>query len=339
MNIGTGGTSPLGENPLVTVVMPVFNVAPYFERCISSVVGQTYHNLQIVVVDDGSDDGSSDLCDQWASRDSRIEVTHLPKNMGQAHAHNIALRAARGQLFAFVDSDDYVVPHFIATLLQVMRDTDADIAECAWKETHTSQFTPPATPQSGKPSSVKVFSADEAIVDSFYQRTLTSSLCRRLYRAHVLSGYEFHEGKIFEDLAAEYPTLSACRRVAYVDETLYYYLHHFTSTMGAFTVKRTVVIDVLEQLEQDVAAHHPAHLGAVRSRLLSAYFNILMLCPGGGEYDAIVDRCWRGIRRLRWGCLGDPNVRFKNKAAILASVLGNRFVRLISTGKRANTLN
>lgn len=334
MNIGTGVTSPLGENPLVTVVMPVFNVAPYFERCIGSVVGQTYSNLQIVLVDDGSDDGSSDLCDEWASRDSRIEVTHLPQNMGQAHARNVALRAARGELYAFVDSDDYVVPHFIATLLQVLRNTDADIAECAWKETQASQFTPPTPAQAGRPPRVTVFSGDEAIIDSFYQRTLTCSLCRRLYRAHVLTGYKFHEGKIFEDLAAEYPTLSACRRVAYVDGTLYYYLHHTTSTMGAFTSKRTVVIDVLEQLEHDVASQHPSHLGAVRSRLLSAYFNILMLCPGSGEYRTIVERCWQGICRLRWGCLCDSNVRLKNKGAILASVFGCRIFRIISTGKR-----
>ena len=114
--------------PLISVVVPVYRVEAYLDHCIQSIVEQTYSNLEILLVDDGSPDKSGEICDRWAQRDSRIRVIHK-QNAGAGAARNTALDAASGALIAFVDSDDYLHPNMFSHLYSLMRD-GVDIAEC-----------------------------------------------------------------------------------------------------------------------------------------------------------------------------------------------------------------
>ena len=114
--------------PLISVVVPVYRVEKYLDHCIQSIAAQTYPNLEILLVDDGSPDGSGAICDRWAEKDSRIRVFHK-QNAGAGAARNTALDAAAGELIAFVDSDDYLQPNMYAHLYGLMKD-GVDIAEC-----------------------------------------------------------------------------------------------------------------------------------------------------------------------------------------------------------------
>ena len=120
------------EEPLISVIVPVYKVEPYLDKCISSIVNQTYKNLEIILVDDGSPDNCPAMCDAWAEKDSRIRVLHQ-RNQGGGAARNAGLDLTSGSLIAFVDSDDYIAPVMYAHLYELLK-SGADIAECSYVE-------------------------------------------------------------------------------------------------------------------------------------------------------------------------------------------------------------
>lgn len=315
----------------VSVIVPVYNVVDYLPQCLDSIVRQTYAHLEIILVDDGSTDGSGDLCDQWAQCDSRIRVIHKP-NGGPSEARNAALDVMTGQLVMMVDSDDYISPDCIETLMAVMHDTGSDLSIGSWR---LFAGSPPACEANGKPFNVKTFGRDEAIQMVFYQNTITNSPCSRLYKASLFDQVRFPEGMLYEDLAIIYPILLKLSLVAYADHVVYFYRQHAASITGHFTRQRTDVLKVMENLERQMQHENQQYLPAVRSRLLSAYFNILLLCPDQPDYAPVADHCWRGIKRLRWGCLRDRNVRMKNRLGILASVTGQKVFTTLFRGRVA----
>ena len=120
------------NNELVSVIVPVYKVEPYLDRCVASILAQTYPNLEVILVDDGSPDNCPALCDAWAQRDARIRVIHK-KNGGQSDARNVGLDAASGAYISFVDSDDYIAENFIETLYDLLHEYHTDISAVHWK--------------------------------------------------------------------------------------------------------------------------------------------------------------------------------------------------------------
>ncbi len=304
---------------LVSVIVPVYNVAPYLTRCVQSIVDQTHRNLEIWLVDDGSTDGGGDLCDEWAGRDGRIRVIHQP-NAGLSAARNAALHRISGTLVTMVDSDDLLTPRCVQTLLQAMQATGADIAVGAHRD-----FTDESDIRTAKPSGrLRCYTAHDALRRIFYQHHLTHSAWGRLYKTSLFSNLDYPEGMLYEDLAVIYPLLRRARRVAVTNEVVYHYRQRPTSILGTFNPRREDVLNILHDLERTVAAEQPDLLPAVRSRLLSASFNMLLLSPSTTDYQSLHNRCWANIRRLRGACFTDRRVRLKNKLGILASLLGRR---------------
>ena len=309
--------------PLISVIVPVYNAEKYLDQCIESIVAQSYLHLEILVVDDGSTDSSSILCDRWAERDERIRVIHQP-NGGHSAARNAALDVMSGDLVMMVDSDDVIHPDFTATLLKLQQSTDADIAVGAYIPFYGDkpEFPAIATPVTHR------YSQQEALLTVFYQCGFDHSPWGRLYKASLFSDLRFPLGIIYEDLAIIYPMLKQCNLIVTTSQVLYGYRQHDSSSMRVFTPSRADVLDVCEKLEIEMSDHDKQYLKAVRSRLLSAYFNILLLSSQdkSGQYSQLGDRCWAGIKRLRRDCLTDSNVRRKNKLGILASFFGRRFL-------------
>ena len=310
--------------PLISVIVPAYNAEAFLDQCLESIVAQTYRHLEILVVDDGSTDSTGAICDRWAQRDDRFRVIHQP-NGGHSVARNVALDAMTGELVAMVDSDDVLHPEFTATLLDVMQQTGADIAVGGYIP---FQSATPDFPDAVETSPIKRYTRQESILAVLYQRGLTHSPWGRLFKASLFDTVRFPPGIIYEDLAVIYPLLSRCTLVASVGCQLYGYRWHEGNSMNVFSPRRTAVLDVCEQLERQMQNEAPQFLGAARSRLLSAYFNILLLSRQNqaGEYRQLQDRCWQGIKRLRRQCLTDPMVRCKNKIGILASYLGRDFL-------------
>lgn len=312
------------EGALVSIIVPIYNVEVYIDRCVDSILTQSYRNLEVILVDDGSNDGSGERCNHWAACDSRVKVVHQD-NAGLSAARNAALDMMTGDFVVMVDGDDYIAPHCIDAFLNLISTTGADLAAAAW--TLFDDGTEPAAPDDK--AQVSVFDSHEAIDEVFYQHTLTNSACAKMYRARLFDDLRYPVGMLYEDLAIIYPLLQTVNSVAHTSQPLYYYRQRRGGSItSTFSRRRTHVLDIMEQLEERVDLEARQHLPAVRSRLLSAYFNILLLCPSDGTVDDIVARCWRGIKRLRLDCLGDPRVRRKNKLGILLSYLGSGALRL-----------
>lgn len=321
----------MNSEPLISVIVPVYNVEQYLERCLQSIVSQTYARLEIIVVDDGSTDGCPSLCDQWAQRDSRICVIHK-LNGGLSDARNAAMDVMKGELVTMIDSDDWIEPEYVSTLLKLMLATDADVTVGGWSEVDENGKIVGFV--SNKEKKPMVYSRDQALNDIFYQKDLTHSAWGRLYRTELFNRLRYPVGMLYEDLAIAYTLYSRTSRVAQCFSPLYNYMQRSTSILGTFKPQRTHVLDILDKLEKQVRNQEPKLLPAVQSRRLSAHFNILLLCPDKPEYESIRERCWNGIRQLRGHCFTDPHIRFKNRLGIVASVLGmNRFVKVFSRHK------
>ncbi len=320
------------ESRLVSVIVPVYNVKSYLPRCLESIVAQDYSHLEVILVDDGSTDGSSDLCDLWAARDPRIKVIHKA-NEGPGQARNTGLDAAQGSYVAFIDSDDYVHPQFIGRLHRHALEQDAEVVLCRWVEFEDDNPAqlPPVT---DNPRLIEM-TGMEALRRIFYQDEITHSPWGRLYRRDLFAQHRFSEKYVYEDLELIYPLLKQVHKVVETDERLYAYMLRPTSLMRTFNAQRTVVLDIMDDLERQVVANDSCLLPAVRSRKLSANFNMLKLMPrDDASYTPLFDHCWAAVKQLRWGCLVDSHVRLKNKMGILLSLLGKKMtIRLLNSAK------
>lgn len=313
----------MSQEPLISVLVPAYNAEAFLEQCLESIVAQTYRHLEIIVVDDGSTDNSGAISDRWAERDDRIRVIHQP-NGGHSAARNTALDAMTGELMMMVDSDDVIHPEFTATLFGLMLEHNADIAVTGY----TAFFGSEPNFSRRRDGSPRLYDQQQAMLAVFYQHGLTHSPWGRLFKATLFDGIRFPLGIIYEDLAIIYPLLRKCHRVVAIDDVLYGYRQHVSNSMRVFSPKRAAVLEVCENLERQMQREDPQYVEAVRSRLLSAYFNILLLGHQDkrGDHRQLEDRCWNGIKRLRNKCLLDPNVRVKNKLGIMASYMGRRFL-------------
>ena len=231
-----------------------------------------------------------------------------------------------GEVVAMVDSDDVLHPEFASALLRVMQQTDADVAVGGYIPFYHD--APDFSGANGAGDTIRRYDQHDAMLAVLYQQGLTHSPWGRLFKASLFDGIRFPLGIIYEDLAIIYPLLRRCTLVASTGRTLYGYRQHAGNSMRVFSPRRTAVLDVCEGLERQMQNDDPQYLKAARSRLLSAYFNIMLLShqDKDGDYSQLQDRCWAGIKRLRWQCLLDPMVRSKNKLGILVSYLGRTFL-------------
>ena len=314
------------SEPLISVIVPVYNVEGYLDQCLESIVSQSYRHLEILVVDDGSTDASGDKCDRWAERDDRIRVIHQP-NGGLSAARNTALDAMTGEWVIMVDSDDILHRDAAAVLLDTIQHQQADMVIGDYIPIY-DDATPQWPVNSSQPAQYQVYSQHEALLAIFYQRGLTHSAWARIYRSSLFDDIRYPVGQLYEDLAIIYPLLKKCDKVVKTPQVVYGYRQRQGSILGNFSPRRADVLNICEQLESNTLHNDKQYTAAVRSRLLSAYFNILLLSnqDKNTDHKALQDRCWTGIRRLRRACLFDPQVRRKNKLGVLASYLSKRFL-------------
>lgn len=223
---------------LVSIVVPVYNTEKYLERCINSIIVQTYTNLEIIIVDDGSTDGSSKLCDGLAQEDSRIRVIHKC-NGGQSTARNTGVEIACGKYISFIDSDDYVHRDYISTLVKVKERVRAQIVQCGIRKVDSQSAITDGDMAEGKRI---LLSGKNAVLNREYK----VSACAKIYDLHLFRSIEFPEGQYFEDEATYYKLAILCRNICIISEELYLYFQSPTSTTRN-NLFRNDFIDVCEQ--------------------------------------------------------------------------------------------
>ena len=246
---------------LISVIVPVYKVEPYLDKCIQSIVDQTYRNLEIILVDDGSPDRCGVMCEAWAAKDNRIKVVHK-QNGGLSDARNAGMAIATGSYMGFVDSDDYIAPDMYRLLLERMKADGSDIAACGVEMVY-ADGTPNRMLTPAGSHSLNNAQAMEAIIR---ESLLKQPVWYKLYKTDLIRDIPFAVGKYHEDVFWSWQAVARAKKVSIFDAPCYYYLQRSGSIMGSgFSLKR---LDILEAkcLRQD---HLDAYLSglAVHGRI------------------------------------------------------------------------
>lgn len=207
-------------NDLVSIVVPVYNVQQYLSRCLESLTAQTYSNIELLLIDDGSTDTSGAICDHWAGRDQRIRVYHK-ENGGLSDARNFGLRHAAGKYVCFVDSDDWCDLRYIEVMLKTLLETDCDIVECDFLRTKSNT---PVSAAGGTACDYpyEIFTGKDCFL-RFLENTFFVSSCNKMYRREVIENEPFQLGVFHEDESWTYRIFSRARRVCRLHYTGYFY--------------------------------------------------------------------------------------------------------------------
>lgn len=234
------------KNELISVIIPCYNIEQYCRRCIESLVNQTYKNIEIIVVDDGSSDGTKKIIDEYRSN-KKIIITRQ-KNAGLSAARNTGLKIARGKYVCFVDGDDFVAPKYVEKMYENIIKTDSDICACDFSYIDENDVI-----KRHPSGSEKVYSSLEGLVDLFSGKQITSVMTwNKLYRTELFKKNKimFPVGKINEDNFTTYKLYYYANRISYIPDALYYYLQRSNSIMGkTFDSRR---MDILEAYAETV---------------------------------------------------------------------------------------
>lgn len=216
---------------MISVIVPVYRVEPYLDKCVRSILDQTYTDLEVLLVDDESPDACPALCDAWAARDSRVRALHVPHG-GLSCARNAGIEAARGELLSFVDSDDRLAPDMLETLYARLRETGADLALCNYARVREdgSLVKAPYHFREG------VFAPKDFWKEYFSSRNDRGYYMvswNKLYKRELFAQLRFSPGRIHEDLYLLYDLVAACGTIATSDKVGYYYLQRKTGIIGS----------------------------------------------------------------------------------------------------------
>lgn len=230
------------SKPLITVIIPVYNVEKYINRCVESVAAQTYEHLEIILVDDGSTDNSPELCDLWADKDSRVRVIHK-LNGGLSDARNCGLDICKGEYITFVDSDDYIEKNMLEFLLFRLKQEKSDLALCNYLcVADNSEYIDKN--ENCLPVKDELISGAEAQKKLFgYMHWHYVIACSKLYKRALFENFRYPFGKLHEDLFTTHLIFEKCSRVSCVHEPLYYYYQNEKSITHTYNIHRLDALD------------------------------------------------------------------------------------------------
>lgn len=236
---------------LISVIVPVYKVENYLDRCVQSIVDQTYRNLEIILVDDGSPDNCGAMCDAWAEKDPRIKVIHK-KNGGLSDARNAGLAVATGDYIGFVDSDDYIAPEMYRLLLERLLTDGSDISVCGIEMIFEDGTPSRPLTQSG----CTTLNREEAMEAVIRETWLKHPVVYKLYRADWIRDIPFPVGKYHEDVFWSWQAVSRSVKVSVFDTPCYFYVQRSGSIMGeGYSLRRLDAVEAkglrLEYLKKE----------------------------------------------------------------------------------------
>lgn len=209
---------------LISVVVPVYNVEKYLKRCVDSILKQTYKDLDIILVDDGSSDNSGKICDKYKEKYNNIQVIHQ-KNQGLSMARNNGIKMAKGSYITFVDSDDWLKENMVELLFNAIKEHKADIASVGLCDVYDTGQIKKNTKYKG----IQILTKEEALESFLFNGYLTVCVCGKLYRTDLWNGIQCPSGKLFEDQYTTYKLLDKSEKIVFVPDSCYYYYKRYGS--------------------------------------------------------------------------------------------------------------
>ncbi|MBP3818877.1 MAG: glycosyltransferase family 2 protein [Butyrivibrio sp.] len=267
--------------PLISVIIPVYNVEEYLKECIDSVINQTYQRLEIILVDDGSSDASGKICDEYVKEDNRIKVIHK-ENGGLSDARNMGLDVCCGEYISFVDSDDWISTKMFERLVQVIKKEKADVvffhsAYVYGKSIKSSSF-----------DKYKVLeNKHDMIKEMFVGKGQTIAACLKIYHRRIFDNNRFLVGKTNEDAFIILDIIERTNRMVIIPDVLYYYRQRIGSITRTKKWNKNIMDTVLAyKYNMDIITNkYPESIDAAEKRLLWAYCISLSLAAGTVDYQ------------------------------------------------------
>lgn len=301
----------MNQLPLISVIVPIYKVEDYLDQCVSSIVNQTYPNLEIILVDDGSPDHCPAICDVWAEKDARIKVIHK-QNGGLSDARNAGMAVATGELMGFVDSDDWIAPDMYERLYQRLMEDHSDLAACGvemvWEDGTGSQMLT-------RPGSC-VLDREEAMRAIIEESWLKQPVWYKLYKTALVRDLPFPTGKCHEDVFWSYQAVGAANRVSVFDAPCYFYRQHSKSIMGVgYSLKRLDALEARVQRYQYIQTYFPGLVATERVAFLFFCIYSMQMAQkylSGDDYQAATLRINRTIREKKL-LHGDGNLSLKQR--------------------------
>lgn len=263
------------EHPKITIIVPVFNSANYLIPCLDSIINQTYQNLEIILVNDGSTDNSPKIIQDYHRKDSRIIIINQ-KNQGLSGARNSGLKHATGDYVTFVDSDDQITPHMIADLIHAIQSAHADISVCSFKELYPSGKTVGFSHH----YPAQIFDTASALSAMLKEQGFMLSTTMKLFPTKYFKNLKFPVGKLHEDVGTTYKLFFKAHQIAFIPQEDYLYVHHHESIINqSFDDRKFDLITLTNQMCDDIDAKFPQLKNVTNARRIRARFSILRQIP------------------------------------------------------------
>lgn len=263
----------------ISVIVPVYNVEKYLGKCIDTLIAQTFTNIEIILVDDGSTDKSGTICDEYALKDSRIIVIHK-KNGGLSDARNVGIERAKGKYLGFVDSDDYIDEKMYEVLYSNLIQFKADMVMCGYYDCYENKLI-----KKQSSGNVMVWNNEEAV--KALQNTLPVAW-NKLYKRELFNHLQYPVGRLHEDTFIILDLLKKTTTVVNVEEPLYYYIRREASiTKSKFTTKNLDILDAWKKCLDITRENFPNQVDVIQAKHLSAHFQVIdkIMLSNKKEYE------------------------------------------------------
>ncbi len=288
------------DNPLISVIVPVYKAEAYLEKCIKSIINQTYRNLEIILVDDGSPDKCGEICDEFAERDSRIRVIHK-ENGGQSSARNAALDIMTGDYVGFVDSDDWIEPNMYEHLYELILKNNAQIAACGLQCDYSNGKIVYFNDQYPAHKNIENFSKIDALCELTIARKITNSPCDKLFSRYIFENIRMREGTVYEDFEIMPSCVEKAEIIVYDPMPLYHYIMtQDSTTRGTISSRRFFEAEISRNIIEYYKLNYPSLYNHVLARHIEICLNIIYESSNLEEFKKNREELIKEIREKRF---------------------------------------
>ena len=315
---------------LISIIVPVYNVEVFLQRCVDSILNQNYKLLEVILVDDGSTDNSPKICDEYAKKDNRIRVIHK-KNGGLSDARNAGINVVKGKYITFIDSDDFIACDYIEVLYKLLKSTKSDISIGVWQEIYDD----------GSKKSIYNVKKEKIVVDNninmlkrmMYQKDFDTSACAKLYKRELFDNIRYPINKLYEDLATTYKVFFEAKKISYTNREIYFYYKRKDSiTNSTFKKKDMDLIEISNNMLNDIIIYTEKNkldkslINSAISRFISSNFSILLKTNMNEKFNSYNNVCINNIKKY---AKFNIKARFKNNLAILLFKINPQLIKRI----------
>ncbi len=305
---------------LISIIVPAYNVEQYIRKCIESILNQSFIDFEVILVDDGSTDNTSIICDEFKVLDDRIHVFHK-SNGGLSDARNYGLKVAIGEFITFVDSDDYVAPNYLDVLIQpLLMNREVSISMVS-----TQELSEGHNPVKYSTFPVKIVPQSEAIRKMLLRDGFSHCGVGKMYKKELWENFCFPKGRLYEDYLTTYHVFSEAKKIAICECGLYYYIQRSGSIMHYECSDRTLtILDVADEVTRFLYEKWPdlkdEALDLEVASYLKCYQQILNL--GFNEFPEQQERILNMIHHNTWQVLKSKRINNKQKVKLILTYMG-----------------